>query len=124
MAGIRAALARYIAALLGDARRVLSPSVEIPSPRIGRYLDIGHNVVIAHILKDGATVGLVDMHRDADGRLCRIVVMFDPGGPLVALEGRRRLWTVQTWDPLTLTEPIRCHCGHAGRIRDDRWVPA
>lgn len=34
-------------------------------------------------------------------------------------------WTVEQWDPLTLSPSILCRrCGHHGYIREGRWIAA
>lgn len=33
-------------------------------------------------------------------------------------------WTVESWEPLTLSASLLCHCGDHGFIRDGRWVSA
>ncbi len=33
-------------------------------------------------------------------------------------------WTVESWDPLTLSPSLLCSCGDHGFIREGRWVPA
>lgn len=37
----------------------------------------------------------------------------------------RELWTVEAWDPLTLSPSLLCmRCGDHGFIRAGKWVPA
>ena len=58
-----------------------------------------------------------------EGGWCEGVITFDtpvarraiPAGPF---------WTVESWEPLTLSPSLLCHCGDHGHIRDGRWVPA
>jgi hypothetical protein len=39
--------------------------------------------------------------------------------------GSNALWTVENWDPLTLSPSVLCRgCGDHGFIRGGRWVPA
>lgn len=34
-------------------------------------------------------------------------------------------WTVESWEPLTLSPSLLCRgCGRHGFVRDGRWVPA
>ena len=33
-------------------------------------------------------------------------------------------WTVESWEPLTLSPSLLCHCGDHGFIRDGQWVVA
>lgn len=34
------------------------------------------------------------------------------------------LWQVESWEPLTLSPSLLCHCSDHGFIRDGRWVSA
>ena len=37
----------------------------------------------------------------------------------------RNFWTVESWDPLTISPSVLCNkCGDHGFIRDGRWVRA
>jgi hypothetical protein len=36
----------------------------------------------------------------------------------------RSRWTVESWEPLTLSPSLLCHCGDHGHIIDGRWRPA
>lgn len=86
--------------------------------------DIGHGVRIKFHVRvgGGPRVGLVESHRGPDGRECSGAVTFNV--PEAAdLPGPR--WTVELWEPLTLSPSILCRtCGHHGFIRAGRWVPA
>lgn len=33
-------------------------------------------------------------------------------------------WTVESWDPLTLSPSVLCSCGDHGYVREGRWVRA
>ncbi len=33
-------------------------------------------------------------------------------------------WTVESWDPLTLSPSLLCGCGDHGFVRAGRWAPA
>ena len=33
-------------------------------------------------------------------------------------------WNVESWEPLTLSPSLLCHCGDHGFIREGRWVRA
>lgn len=53
---------------------------------------------------------------------CEGALTFD--GPVQReLEPGRPKWTVESWEPLTLSPSILCACGDHGFIRDGRWVP-
>lgn len=61
-------------------------------------------------------------HPDAreSGRECGGYITFD--GPEQRKESRP-LWTVESWEPLTLTPSLLCKtCGSHGWIRNGKWV--
>lgn len=33
-------------------------------------------------------------------------------------------WTVESWEPLTISPSVLCACGDHGFIRDGQWMPA
>lgn len=33
-------------------------------------------------------------------------------------------WTVESWDPITLSPSLLCSCGDHGFVRESRWVRA
>jgi hypothetical protein len=54
---------------------------------------------------------------------CEGAVTFN--GPVQAeLEHGRDCWDVQSWEPLTCSPSLLCHCGDHGFIQQGRWVPA
>lgn len=68
--------------------------------------------------------GLILHHPDCHGSM----VTFD-GPTQRQLQPDVAKWTVESWDPLTLSPSILCSsekggCGLHGFIRDGRWVPA
>ena len=68
--------------------------------------------------------GLMIRHPRADGKPheCFGSVRFDLP-ELRHFDGAK--WTVESWDPLTLSPSIRClECGAHGFIRAGRWVKA
>lgn len=76
----------------------------------------------------GEVIGLIETHplqrvfddRPA-GAECAGVVFFDVPGN----EVDRPKWTVECWEPLTLSPSILCGlCGNHGFIRGGRWVEA
>lgn len=40
------------------------------------------------------------------------------------LEPQQPKWTVESWEPLTLSPSVLCACGDHGWVREGRWVPA
>lgn len=74
---------------------------------------------------DAERYGAFISHLKPDGAPCiGSAVIFDSETSR-ALEPTRPVWTVESWDPLTLSPSIACRlCGDHGYIRDDRWEPA
>lgn len=60
----------------------------------------------------GATI----QHTTADGRLCEGGITFDT---LTFV-----CWQVHSWEPLTISPSLACHCGEHGFIREGKWVRA
>jgi len=67
------------------------------------------------------TSGIVT-HDLPGGRECSGAITFDV--PLAREFFSGPFWTVESWEPLTLSPSLLCHCGDHGFIRDGRWVPA
>lgn len=40
------------------------------------------------------------------------------------IDADRPSWTVESWDPLTVSPSLLCHCGDHGFIREGKWVVA
>lgn len=57
-----------------------------------------------------------------DGMCIGAVTLDDPNSPH-KFEGRTG-WQVESWEPLTLSPSILCHCGDHGFIRGGKWVKA
>lgn len=36
--------------------------------------------------------------------------------------GLHNVWQIESWEPLTLSPSLLCHCGDHGFIRGGRWV--
>lgn len=74
-------------------------------------------------LPDEDRIGAIVRHSKADGEECTGSIMFD-------CEATRRVfgdhpkWTVEQWEPLTLSPSLLCHCGDHGFIREGKWVRA
>lgn len=83
--------------------------------------DLDHDVRVMFTERHGARVGLIESHRTPESRECSGTVTFDVP-EATGLKGPR--WTVESWEPLTLSPSILCSCGNHGFIRDGRWVPA
>lgn len=54
---------------------------------------------------------------------CEGVVTF-AGDVQQRLEPDRPTWTVESWDPLTISPSVLCACGDHGYVRGGQWVPA
>ena len=67
------------------------------------------------------TNGIVT-HKLPDGGECSGAITFDT--PLTREHMTGPYWTVGSWEPLTLSPSLLCHCGDHGFIRDGKWVPA
>lgn len=88
---------------------------------------IGHGVTIRFtgIYGQPADVkgGIIVAHRHPDGTICEGLVNFDV--PANADLANRPKWTVESWDPLTISPSVHnTGCGLHGFIRDGKWIPA
>jgi hypothetical protein len=54
---------------------------------------------------------------------CKGAVHFDIP-EMYLMQDKGPWWTVESWDPLTLSPSILCGCGDHGFIKEGRWVPA
>lgn len=93
----------------------------------GDYIDIGHGVGIRFMAwHEHERAGITERHPTPDGTDGGIHfggVLFDLPGVAEAFPNSAR-WTVESWDPLTLSPSLLCpQCGHHGWIRDGKWVP-
>ena len=61
-------------------------------------------------------------HKTPQGTNCEGVITFDSPIAREVFDGP--FWTVESWDPLTLSPSLLCHCGDHGFIRQGRWVSA
>ncbi len=89
--------------------------------------DLGLNPQWAHlallIRQHGPRYGAIVAHKKPDGSLCEGSITFDT--PLSRANGTKvPLWQVHSWEPLTLSPSLLCHCGDHGFIRGGRWVRA
>lgn len=87
-----------------------------------QLMDIGSGVFISPLSDSDSRfehIGIFVLHQHPTGALCEGLVLFDVPGN----EGRRTLWQVHSWDPLTITPSVlRTDCGLHGFITDGRWV--
>jgi hypothetical protein len=73
-------------------------------------------------LPDVERFGAILWHRRGDGHECEGSITFD--GEVARQLGIEPRWTVEAWEPLTLSPSILALCGDHGHIRGGRWVPA
>jgi hypothetical protein len=73
---------------------------------------------------DEPKAGAIIDHKKPDGSGdCSGAVNFDT--PVMRqLRSDRALWTVESWEPLTISPSVLCSCGDHGFIREGKWVPA
>ncbi len=88
-------------------------------------LDLGHGVALQFTSwGDHDRVGYLLDHTKPDGSVCEGGGLFDLPGVREAFPGRA-VWTVESWEPLTLSPSLLCSaCGHHGFVRDGHWIPA
>jgi hypothetical protein len=94
-------------------------------------LDLGHDHSLQFAaFAPGADSGLPEVerygahvyHRTPEGRDCVGFIVFDGLPPEIATGGPT--WTVESWEPLTVSPSLLCSCGDHGFIRNGRWVAA
>ena len=70
--------------------------------------------------------GGIVRHKRKDGATCEYSIVFDGEWAREHMPNRTR-WTVESWEPLTLSPSLRClaeGCGDHGFIKQGKWVPA
>lgn len=101
--------------------RFLGQDEDAPDAQEMRALDLGGGVFIApfgaRYVPEGEHAGGIVWHTHANGLLC--------GGAVLFAEDPERLgrpvWTVESWDPLTISPSVLAGCGLHGYIREGRW---
>jgi hypothetical protein len=58
-------------------------------------------------------------HKTPEGDDCKGVITFD--SPIAREVFKGPFWTVDSWDPLTLSPSLLCHCGDHGFIKRGLW---
>lgn len=88
------------------------------------WIDIGDDHQVRFVTyKDDAHAGLNVRHKKPDGSPCEGFITF--AGSAWANEFEKPVvWQVQSWEPLTCSQSLLCHCGDHGFIRDGKWVRA
>lgn len=85
--------------------------------------DLSLNPNLAHLSGQlPARVAAIVTHKLPGGGDCEGAITFDT--PIARAHFSGPYWTVESWDPLTLSPSLLCHCGDHGFIRAGRWVPA
>lgn len=79
-----------------------------------------HSAHLPDVERYGA---LVSHQRPDGGGDCMGGVTFD-GEVQRQINPTQAMWTVESWDPLTLSPSLLCSCGDHGFVRDSIWVPA
>jgi hypothetical protein len=75
-------------------------------------------------LPDVEKFGAIIDHPAPNGTSCSGGIIFD-GEVQRRLMPDRPRWTVEQWDPLTLSPSVLCTaCGDHGFVRDGKWVAA
>lgn len=72
-------------------------------------------------IPDVPRFGAILKHATPDGSPCEGSITFD-GEVQRLLEPQSAKWTVESWEPLTLSPSLLCACGDHGFIRNGRWV--
>lgn len=85
--------------------------------------DLELNPQCAHLAGQlPATVSAIVTHKTPGGDDCEGVITFDT--PITREQFSGPFWTVESWEPLTLSPSLLCHCGDHGFIKQGKWVPA
>lgn len=66
--------------------------------------------------------GAIIRHYKPNGEMCEGCITFDGGWQ--RKNGSAPTWTVESWEPLTCSPSLLCHCGDHGFIRGGKWVRA
>lgn len=74
-------------------------------------------------IPDADPIGAIISHAKPDGSTCEGSILFDCDASRMAFVGQDR-WTVESWEPLTLSPSLLCSCGDHGFVREGKWVPA
>ncbi len=74
-------------------------------------------------LPDVERYGAIIDHDTPQGAPCCGAIIFD-GDVSRQLTPDGARWTVESWEPLTLSPSLLCECGDHGFVRSGQWVPA
>jgi hypothetical protein len=102
-------------------------------------IDIGHGHFIEYFcwkpdrdlnpqydgIPDIEKCGLQVRHSAPDGTECCSAIHFDLPEVKTIFPDPRGLWSVESWEPLTISPSLLClRCGDHGFIRGGKWEPA
>lgn len=90
---------------------------------VGWSPDRSLNSHLAH-LPDVEKYCAVITHKNSDGDRCIAAITFDSEVSRAAEPRKQSKWTVESWEPLTVSPSILCSCGDHGFIRAGKWVRA
>ena len=89
------------------------------NPQYEGIPDVEHyGALVSHPVIPGDTVAAC-----AESGRCDGAVTF-AGEVQQRIAPQSTTWTVESWEPLTLSPSLLCHCGDHGFIRNGQWVPA
>ncbi len=75
-------------------------------------------------LPDVDRIGAIIAHpRPDNGEPCEGSCLFEGDVAREVFPDKPR-WTVESWEPLTLSPSVQCDCGDHGFVKNGRWVPA
>jgi len=73
-------------------------------------------------IPDDPKNGAIIAHKNSQGEYCEGAIRFDTETNKAL--GQEKVWKVESWEPLTLSPSLLCHCGDHGFIREGKWVSA
>lgn len=83
-------------------------------------IDLGNGVCYKKTLdREGNWIAITEWHNNSQGQLCGGWVPFNVSSEYLTPQGDK--WTVESYEPLTLSPSLLCNCGHHGFIRNGRW---
>lgn len=76
-------------------------------------------------IPDDPKIGAIVYHTSQDGKECVGAIRFDtPVHRQIRAAGGTvpmSVWTVESWEPLTLSPSLHCRCGDHGWIKEGKW---
>lgn len=104
-----------------------APERDIPA-NAERYAGIPDvdrfGAIVTHPIREGDTLCEGRRKRGSVDEGCCIAGITFAGDVQRRIAPDRPSWTVESWDPLTISPSLLCHCGDHGFIREGRWVAA